>query len=353
MASSSAPVNPLVGISITEKLTKANHAMWKAQVLAAARGSRLIGHLTGATAALDEEINSKVGEKETKIPNPAYEEWYARDQQILSFILSSLSKEVMTQVATKETAAQAWSAIWTMFSSQTRARAINTRLALATAHKGNQSVTEYVGKMKALGNEMAAARRPLEDDELVEYIVTGLDHEFSPIVSALAMRLDPVSVDELYSQLLAFETRMELIHGGNSNSCSSVNMAQRGGRGGNINSRGRGRGNGRNNNNSSNFNANSHQGNSNGGNGRSNNNNYGRGNSSYRGNTSNSRPICQVCYKTSYTAERCWHRFDEEYVPEERHVAAAMSTYNIDTNWLVDSGSTDHVTGDLEKLSAR
>lgn len=53
MASSlSAIVNPLVDIAITEKLSKANHAMWKAHVLAAVRGSRLEGHLTGATPAL-------------------------------------------------------------------------------------------------------------------------------------------------------------------------------------------------------------------------------------------------------------------------------------------------------------
>jgi hypothetical protein len=32
------PLNPLVGIAISEKLSKTNHAMWKAQILAAVRG---------------------------------------------------------------------------------------------------------------------------------------------------------------------------------------------------------------------------------------------------------------------------------------------------------------------------
>jgi len=80
----------------------------------------------------------------------------------------------MSQIAAKKTAATTWSAICAMFSSQTRARAVNTRLALVTAHKGQQTIATYVGKMRALGDEMAAAGRPLEDEELVEYILTGL-----------------------------------------------------------------------------------------------------------------------------------------------------------------------------------
>jgi hypothetical protein len=62
-----------------------------------------------------------------------------------------------------------------MFSSQNRARALNTHLALATTKKGNSTIAEFVGKMKALGDQMVAAGRLLEEEELVEYILTGLD----------------------------------------------------------------------------------------------------------------------------------------------------------------------------------
>ena len=34
-------------------------------------------------------------------------------------------------------------------------------------------------------------------------------------------------------------------------------------------------------------------------------------------------------------------------------VAAATNTYTVDTNWYTNSGATDHVTSDLEKLSIR
>jgi hypothetical protein len=87
MASSSI-VNPWVGITVTEKLSCTNHAMWRAQILAVVRGFRLEGHITGATPAPDAEVDGKdTAGKDIKTPNPAYEEWYARDQQVLSLFL--------------------------------------------------------------------------------------------------------------------------------------------------------------------------------------------------------------------------------------------------------------------------
>ena len=38
---------------------------------------------------------------------------------------------------------------------------------------------------------------------------------------------------------------------------------------------------------------------------------------------------------------------------EERSVNIAAPQYGIDTNWYMDSGATDHITGDLEKLIVR
>jgi hypothetical protein len=40
-------------------------------------------------------------------------------------------------------------------------------------------------------------------------------------------------------------------------------------------------------------------------------------------------------------------------VPDPKLVAAAMNSYTIDNNWYTDTGATDHITGELEKLSFR
>jgi len=250
----------------------------------------------------------------------------------------SVSKDVLTRIADATTAAEAWKSIGEMHASQSRARSVNVRLALATTKKESMSITEYYSKMKGLGDEMAAAGKPLDDEEMVGYIINGLDAEFNPVTSALITRVEPITMPELFSQLLSFETRLDLQQGGSS---SSANLASRG-RGG-MRGRGNNRGRGHNS--------------SRGG--------RGRGGASQQqqqqqhhyfqnranNNQSNEgRPTCQVCDKKGHTAIECWYRFDESYGANNKSVGTA---YGIDTNWYVDSGASDHVTGDLEKLSAR
>jgi hypothetical protein len=65
----------------------------------------------------------------------------------------------------------------------------------------------------------------------------------------------------------------------------------------------------------------------------------------------NNHPQCQVCLKISHTANVCWYRFDEEYVPDNSMVAMAFSSMGNDPNWYLDSGATDHITSELEKLT--
>lgn len=100
-------------------------------------------------------------------------------------------------------------------------------------------ISEHFVKMKGLADDMAAAGKKLEDEELVSYILTSLDREFDSVVSAVEASIEPISVGELYTQLTSFEQRMEMKNDGGYQ--SSANMAAKGGRG-NYNSRGGGRG---------------------------------------------------------------------------------------------------------------
>jgi hypothetical protein len=128
---------------------------------------------------------------------------------------------------------------------------------------------------------------------------------------------------------------------GNGHSGSSANSANHGrggfgrGRGGN-----RGRGQGGRGRNSSNTARNGGAG--------------GRGNGA-RGDAggNNSKIQCHVCLKFGHFVDRCWHRFEEDYVPEEKNAGAAMNSYTADNTWYTDTGATDHITGELEKLSTR
>ena len=72
-------------------------------------------------------------------------------------------------------------------------------MALSTLSKGLLFISEYFTKMKSLADEMALAGRKLEDEELISYILTGLDLEFNLVVSAVAARVEPITVNGLYT----------------------------------------------------------------------------------------------------------------------------------------------------------
>ncbi|WVZ51721.1 hypothetical protein U9M48_002836, partial [Paspalum notatum var. saurae] len=318
MASSSSTLvlaAPLA-LPVTEKLTRTNFNLWKAQVMPAIRGAQLEGLLDGSDPAPPKTINVEVDGKIVKKPNEEYSRWIVKDQQVLSYLLASISKEILTQVADKTTAAEIWKGIQEMLVSQTRARTVNTRIALATTTKGNMTMSEYFSKMKSLADDMAASGKPIEE-ELVSYILTGLDYEYDSVVSAVLARVEPITVSELYMQLTSFDGRIDLRQGrGNF-------RGREGNRGGTIGDRNPGRGHGA------------------AGPGGKSNNAAGRP----------AKPICQVCNKKGHTAVDCWHRYDPDYVAANRSAAVATNNYGVDSNWYTDSGATDHITGELRKLA--
>ena len=79
--------------------------------------------------------------------------------------------------------------------------------------------------MKLLADDMASAGKKLDDEDFISYILAGLDTEYNSVVSSIAGRVEPIAFAELYSQLLAYENRLDLQGGGQGLSQHSANNA--------------------------------------------------------------------------------------------------------------------------------
>lgn len=73
------------------------------------------------------------------------------------------------------------------------------------------TTSEYMSKMKSMSDEMAAAGKPLDAEELMSYILAGLDMEDNPLVTSLLDKKEPVSYSELLAQMLSFESHLDLL----------------------------------------------------------------------------------------------------------------------------------------------
>jgi hypothetical protein len=71
--------------------------------------------------------------------------------------------------------------------------------------KGNNFIAEYVGKARTLADEMTLTGKKIDDEELISYILTGLDYEYNPVVSSLVAQPDVITIREVYSQFFAYE----------------------------------------------------------------------------------------------------------------------------------------------------
>ena len=199
MATSSAIIS--INHQVSEKLTRENFLLWRAQVLPRLKGAQLFGFLDGTTTAPARTITVE----SQVVANPAFALWEAQDQEILGYLLNSLSKEVLIQVAALTSSKAVWDAIGSMFTSTSRSRINNLRIALANGRKENKTVAAYFAEMKSYTEELATDGKPLAEDELISYILAGLDENYNPLVSALDARPEEVSLDELFAQMSNFD----------------------------------------------------------------------------------------------------------------------------------------------------
>jgi uncharacterized membrane protein YgcG len=215
---------------MSEKLSRENCILWKAQFLAVVRDARLYEFLDGTLKAPDEKIQVAQPDKTMKEEvNLAYAAWYVQDQQLLSFLLNSVTKEVLGQIIAETSAAGAWSAILGLFASQSRARIVHLRSKLASTCKGDLTCATYYALMKGYADEMVVARKRLDDEEVICYILVGLDVDFDPFVKAFTVKTEAQTLNDLSPQLLMDEACVE---SQNEQQQISVNAAFQGGRGG-------------------------------------------------------------------------------------------------------------------------
>ncbi|CAA0831765.1 Unknown protein, partial [Striga hermonthica] len=161
------------------------------------------------------------------IVNRSYINWVKQDQLIASWLLSSLSENVLVTTVGLSTSRQIWDSLRSGFASHSLAKQMQLKLELQTLKKGSMKMRDYYNKVKGICDLLAAAGQRIDEGDQILHLLAGLGSEYNPVVVSLTSRSEKFSMMEAYSILLSFESRLESIEGGNETDGSllAANMA--------------------------------------------------------------------------------------------------------------------------------
>lgn len=131
------PQSQLINIALDEN----NYLLWKFQIETAARGYGLSEYINGTIQVPPKVIINSEG---TAITNQEYTLYLRQDSLISSWLISSISPNLISQVIGCTTSHEIWKIIQQSFNTQSSAKIMHLKRQLQQSRKGDLSIREYL-----------------------------------------------------------------------------------------------------------------------------------------------------------------------------------------------------------------
>ncbi|KAL5825076.1 hypothetical protein ACOSQ3_021139 [Xanthoceras sorbifolium] len=168
--------------------------------------------------------------------------------------ISLLYQKVVGQVTKCKSALEVWTKLQNLYLQQSMAKILQLRQQLQIVKKGAQSVSDFVLKIKNIGDALSVAGEEVSERDLLLSLMHGVGHEYDVVVVLISFQRTAMSHEEAQFLLLMHEQRIDELNttnqitfaGASAHFTANHNADKRDQRsGGNFNrngSRGRGRG---------------------------------------------------------------------------------------------------------------
>ncbi|GAA0163393.1 hypothetical protein LIER_19274 [Lithospermum erythrorhizon] len=138
--------------------------------------------------------------------NPKYTLWIRQDQLLLSWLISSLIEPILARVVNCTTSAQVWTQLAQMHALNNQARSSLLKMQLKNTKKDLLSMWDYLQKMKSISDNLETSLYPITEAELESHILFGLSSDYESITNSVYVRGSPITYDELSTLLLTHES---------------------------------------------------------------------------------------------------------------------------------------------------
>ena len=211
MASSSFTFVPPNITPLASKLDGPNYTNWTTQFLLALRTHDLLGIVDGSERCPPQFIHDAEG-KPTSSISPEYSIWQKKDQFILAWINATLSNKVLSTVYGLDTSRQVWTHLATRFAPNSKSHISHLKRQLQTMQQGAKECYDYLLAAKSLADQLAAAGKPVDDEDLISYIVGDLNSSYQNFITTFSFvtREQSISFADFQAKLLNFDHMLDI-----------------------------------------------------------------------------------------------------------------------------------------------
>ena len=240
------------------------------------------------------------------------------DDKARSYLILSCKDHFLPSIKGLETARAVWDRLESIHQAMSRAKVIAVRRQLAGLKKSSkESVSRYISRAETLRDQLLAAGGTLDSLDLITSILAGLPKEYDTSVQILESSTDRLTLPDIHSKLLVAEQRLQRGRGESEADATALAAA-----------------------NPSPM-SNPH--------------------AAAGGKTPSKGRTCFYCGKPGHIAKDCRKKKRDQSAGSGGGSANAVALHagnaymafpDLDGQpvWLVDSGATDHMTGDFELL---
>uniref|UniRef100_A0A1S3X2Y4 Retrovirus-related Pol polyprotein from transposon TNT 1-94 n=2 Tax=Nicotiana TaxID=4085 RepID=A0A1S3X2Y4_TOBAC len=157
-----------------------NFPTWKAQLVMLLNGHQLMGHLDGTTTAPSRTIT----QNDLTVANPNYQIWFSQDQLIQQAMMASVDPTIAPTVATTPFANKVWELLHMAYANKSHTHIFCLRDQLQNTKKASKTIAKYLQEVRSLSDALKVAGSPVNDDELIVKILSGLGPEYREISAA-------------------------------------------------------------------------------------------------------------------------------------------------------------------------
>ncbi|KAB2629424.1 hypothetical protein D8674_034219 [Pyrus ussuriensis x Pyrus communis] len=183
------------------KLKSSNYLPWRALFAPILRRYKLLGVIDGTKIYPPPFLADRS-------LNPAAEEWYEKDQNLLIWLNSTLSEEIIPFTVGVSSFRELWVKLEQRFGGVSEANIHQLRSRLQSVQKGSNSISVYLQQIKEIADSLHVAGSSVSDRDLIAATLHGLPDEFESFIDSIMLRLSSTSLDELHGLLLTKELSM-------------------------------------------------------------------------------------------------------------------------------------------------